>query len=124
MKNNMLKNFTKNMLGEFIYSGDDAATYFVKGECEDPPPHIEKILSKSCSQRIYPVDGGHIWKVPYDTVKGDEKLFKKEVRGWDHEHCDFCGATIDIGDTCWLSGNTNSEIFIFCEKCYKKVKSI
>ena len=83
MKKNKLNDYTKDMLREYISQGTDAATYFVQGDDDEPPAHIEEILNRASVRRVYPMDGGHLWMVPYGVVKGHEALFgKKEKTMW------------------------------------------
>ena len=63
-------------------------------------------------------------KIPWHFSEGYEHHFQREEWGWDHEHCDFCNATINRGEECWTADNPDREncFFIFCEDCYDQVK--
>ena len=110
-------------MAEHIFSGIDAATYFVPGDDDEPPPHIEKIINRSSVSRVYPMQGGHLWMVPYAAVKGHEALFERKDEAWDHAHCDYCNESINIGDMCWKTTNQDMAEILFCNQCTEKIKS-
>ncbi len=65
--------------------------------------------------------GGHkVMVVYYCIAKGSERLFVFEKGGWNHEHCDFCGKSVPVGETCWTTPDSN--FVVFCEECYEKLK--
>lgn len=123
MKENKLNDYTKDMLREYHFQGIDAATYFVQGDDDEPPSHIEEILNRASDRRVYPIDGGHLWMVPYRVVKGHETFFERKEKAWDHEHCDFCDKTVKIGEESWITGDRDKGMFLFCRQCHTKVKS-
>lgn len=84
------------------------------------PPFVEEVLARSGQQRWYPVPGGRQAKIPFHYTEGHEELFEREEKGWNHEHCGFCGASIDIGELCWTAPSKRG-CFIFCKKCYAKL---
>ena len=115
-----LATFTRAMLEEYKFPGTDAAVVFVP-DGQTPPPEVQKVLECSGQRRWYPVSGGHDAKVPWHFSKGHESLFRREKKGWDHGHCDFCGETVSIGEMCWTA-DSGRGIWIFCRPCYEKVR--
>lgn len=114
-----LHDFTKTMLEDYIFPGTDAAMVFVADDAA-PPPVIKEVLARSRQQRWYPVTGGHQAKIPFHFVAGHEELFEREPKGWNHEHCDFCDASIDVGELCWTAPSKHG-VFVFCKACYEKL---
>lgn len=100
----------------------DAAVAFV-ADGETPAPELQAVLDRSGHQRWYPVPGGHDVKVPwrYAAICGAEAMFRRETNGWDHEHCDFCDATVRTGERCWLADHDERE-FLFCKQCFESLK--
>ena len=116
-----LNDYTSDMLEEHVFAGADAATYFVPEESDEPPEHVRRILDRSPEKRIYPVDGGNEWWVPWDAVEGHEDLFGQEPGGWDHEHCSFCRSTIGVGEVYWTTDHPVGGCLMFCRECRAKV---
>jgi hypothetical protein len=115
-----LTTFNTALLEAYTFPGTDAAVVFI-AEGQIPSDDIQEVLSRSGQQRWYPVQGGHDAKVPWHYSKGYESLFRREEKGWDHEHCDFCESHVNIGETCWTANSGNGGFWIFCRKCYDKV---
>lgn len=116
-----LSQFTKAMLEEYEFPGSDAAVVFVP-EGESPSPEAKQVLGRSHQQRWYPVSGGHTAKVPRYCSKGSESLFVREKKGWDHEHCDFCGADVKMGELAWSVDTEAGGIWLFCRECYEQLE--
>jgi len=116
-----LATFTKAMLKEYAFPGTDAAVVFVP-EGHAPSPEVREILERSGQQRWCPVPGGHKAKVPWHFSKGRESLFEREEKGWNHEHCDFCNAHVNIGELCWTAESGSGGFWIFCRECREKLK--
>ena len=116
-----LRNFQKTSLQEYVFPGTDSATVFVQ-EGTQPTRQVQEVLDRSHQQRWFPVEGGGKAKVPFHYAQGREHLFEREVKGWDHEHCDFCNASVRIGELCWTAPSDGG-ILIFCKNCYEKVPS-
>jgi hypothetical protein len=57
-------------------------------------------------ERAYPVLSGDLQQQVDAAVAG----------GWDHEHCELCGATISVGD----HGFVDADEHWVCEPCYAK----
>lgn len=109
------------MLAEHEFPGIDAAVVFVP-ECQKPSAEVGQVLQGSGQQRWYPVPGGHYVKLPWHCSEGNESLFEKEEKGWDHEHCDFCSSHVNIGDRCWTADSGDGGFWVICPGCYEKVK--
>ena len=116
-----LSDFRTSSLHEYVFPGTDAAVVFVPKDAQ-PPKEVQEVLDRSPQQRWYPVEGGGRAKIPFYCAQGREHLFEREQKGWDHEHCDFCNATVNIGDLCWTAPSDGG-VFIFCRECYEKVPS-
>ena len=99
----------------------DALVVFVpKGQ--KPPPEVQRVLDEAGPQRWFPVDGGNVVKCPSVVDTYDERLFKLEKGGWDHEHCDSCGRTINVGEPCWAAEEAD-EFFLICDVCHQELKT-
>lgn len=116
-----LATFTRAMLEEYEFPGTDAAVVFIP-EGKTPSSEVQEVLDRSGQQRWYPVPGGHKAKVPWHCSEGRESLFEREENGWDHEHCDFCNAHVNIGDQCWTAESGRGGSWLFCRECYEKLK--
>jgi hypothetical protein len=116
-----LEGLTAEMFRKTVYPGTDALMVFVP-EGKKPSPEVQKILDEAGSQRWFPVEGGNTVKCPFVTDTYDESLFKLEKGGWDHEHCDTCGCTIDVGDSCWVTEEAD-EFFLICDVCHQKLRT-
>lgn len=114
-----LETFTKAMLEEYRFPGTDAAVIFIP-EGHAPSAEVQEVLKRSSQQRWHPVSGGHDVKVPWYFTKSYESLFRREAKGWDHEHCDFCDEYVNIGELCWTA-DASRGIWIFCKSCYEKL---
>ena len=121
MSEPQLRDFTKAMLEDYTFPGTDAAVVFI-ADGSAPSPAVREVLARSGQQRWYPVAGGHQAKIPFHFVEGHEGLFERERKGWNHEHCDFCDASIAISELCWTAPS-NRGVFVFCKECYAKVPS-
>ncbi len=108
------------------FPGMDALVAIIpKGE--EIPPEVKQAAGIS---RWFPLDGewnaaGESgWKVvyPYHGQDYNPNLFTVLKKGWDHEHCDGCQATIDVGDSCWTA-RTEDDFFVVCDKCYGELKT-
>ncbi len=116
-----LDTFSKAMLAKHVFPGIDAAVVFVP-EGQTPSSEVREVLEGSGQQRWYPVPGGHRAKVPWHCSEGRESLFEREVKGWDHEHCDFCNSHVNIGELCWTTDSGDGGFWVFCRGCYENVK--
>jgi hypothetical protein len=113
------KGLQADMFKKTIFAKTDALVVFIpKGK--EPPPEVKKVLDEAGPQRFYPKDGGHLVKCPYIGESFDKTLFTIEKDGWDHEHCDNCGTTIDVGESYWVS--ETDEIILICDSCYQKLQ--
>jgi len=116
-----LEGFKADMFRKTVCPEMDALVVFIpKGR--EPSPEVKKVLDEAGPQRWFPKEGGNIVKCPHVVDTFDEGLFKIEKGGWDHEHCEACGATIDVGKSCW-EAETDDEFFLICEGCYQKLKT-
>ncbi|MBL9188226.1 MAG: hypothetical protein JNK23_12145 [Opitutaceae bacterium] len=114
-----LQDFTQTQLEEYLFPGTDAAVIFV-AEGTELSSDLKEVMGRSSHQRWYPVAGGHNAMIPYHYVKGNEASFQREVMGWNNEHCDFCNASVAIGELCWTAPSGRG-IFVFCRECHGKV---
>lgn len=116
-----LAEFTKAMLEEYEFPGTDAAVVFLP-EGQTPSAEVREVFRSSGQQQWYPLPGGHRGKVPWHFAEGVESLFEREEKGWDHEHCDFCGAHVYIGEQCWTSETGEGGFWLFCRDCFGKLR--
>jgi hypothetical protein len=116
-----LSMFTRAMLEEYKFPGTDAAVTFIP-EGQKPVPEVQQVLTRAGQARWYPVEGGHRAKIPWHFAEGHESLFEREEKGWDHEHCDFCNAHVNIGELCWTAETGRGDFWLFCRSCQEKVK--
>ncbi|MBZ5552097.1 MAG: hypothetical protein LAO21_05205 [Acidobacteriia bacterium] len=116
-----LVTFTKAMLEEYEFPGTDVAVVFVP-EGQTPSAEVQEVLDRSSQQRWYPVPGDHKAKVPWLCSEGHESLCEREMKGWDHEHCNFCNRHIDIGDVGWTAAAGGGGVWLFCRECFEQVK--
>jgi hypothetical protein len=107
--------YTRAMLEAYDFPGTDAAVLFVP-QGQSPSGDVQAVLDRSGQQRWYPVEGGHNVKVPWHHAEGHESLFEREAKGWDHEHCDFCNASVSVGERCWTTESENG-FWLFCGQC-------
>ena len=117
---NLFEGFNADMFHKTVCPETDAPVVFIPKD-QEPSPEIKKVLDEAGPQRWFPKENGNIIKCPNVVNTFDESLFKLEKGGWDHEHCDACGNTINAGVTCWIA-KKDDKLFIICERCYKKLK--
>ncbi len=67
------------------------------------PPAVRALIDDRPSVRIYPVEGGHLYKWRHLGGGTPGEGFAIESGGWDHEHCDACNRMIGVGATAWLT---------------------
>jgi len=115
-----IDSLTSSMFRQIRCPKMDALTIFIP-EGQEPPPEVEKMLDEVGLQRWFPEEKGNLVKCPNVLESYDEKLFTLEKDGWDHEHCDKCGGTIEPEELCWKADKGNS-VFLFCNRCYQKLK--
>jgi hypothetical protein len=120
MSTPQLSEFTKAMLAQYVFPGTDAAVVFVP-EGQDLSKEIQAVLDHCGQQRWYPVEGGHLVKVPWHCSKGNEGYFGREKKGWDHENCDFCSSHVSIGELCWTAESGSGGFWLICCNCHNKV---
>ena len=115
-----IDNLKPNMFHQVRFPKMDSLTIFIP-ENQKPSPEVQRIVDEAGSSRWFPQKGGHLVKIPnvFDTY--DEKLFKIEKVGWDHEHCFKCGGTIDSDISCWVAELKNRQ-YLFCNSCYLSLK--
>ena len=114
-----LKALRADIFRKTIFAKMDALVVFIpKGQ--EPSPEVKKVLDEAGPQRFYPQDGGNLVKCPYVVENFEKNIFMIEKDGWNHEHCDNCGTTIDAGETYWIS--ETDEIILICNGCYKQLQ--
>ena len=64
-------------------------------------------------------DEGWIPVIPYDGGPYDEKKYRLDATGWDHDHCSVCWRDIEDGDTWWWPGPPD-EVGL-CEECHARL---
>ena len=116
----LLEGFNVDMFRKTVCPKTDALVVFIPKD-QEPSPEIKKVLDEAGPQRWFPKEDGNIVKCPNVVNTFDKTIFKLEKGGWDHEHCDACGNTIDAGMSCWIA-KKDDELFLICELCYKKLK--
>ncbi|HWL52292.1 MAG TPA: hypothetical protein VNQ90_07645 [Chthoniobacteraceae bacterium] len=122
-----LSEIPRSDLEEYIFPGTDAAVLLVEKML--PQKELEELFSDLSTQhRFYPTETGWKIKFPYWHVKelletGNVALgtdFKREEKGWDHEHCSFCHEHIHIGGLSYTADHENGGVYIICQKCAEK----
>ena len=108
-----------DMFRKTIFVKADALVVFIP-EGQEPSPEVKKVLDEIGPQRFYPKEGGYLVKCPSVIASFDENLFTIEKDGWNHEHCDSCGTTIDVGESYWIS--ETDEIILVCNGCYQQLQ--
>jgi hypothetical protein len=83
------------------------------------PPAVQAKLDERLPMRVYPVEGGYLYKWRYTCEQPPPEGFEVEADGWDHEHCDACNRTIAVGGTAWLT--ERGSFFQLCPYCYRRV---
>lgn len=104
---------------QHTFPGMDARTVFLPIGSR-PDGRLKEALEHAGQQRAYPVEGGHIVKVPWFHDEEFADLFELEKNGWDHEHCEFCNASISVGQRCWTTRDEQFEVA--CSVCYQKLQ--
>ena len=99
-------------------AGADALVRFVRKD-ETLPPAVKARVDAWGISRWYPVKGGFMLKCPYQGQSFDPDHIQIEDGGWDHEHCDVCSATINVGVGCWIT--RRGRFIVLCEKCHRRV---
>lgn len=97
----------------------DALSAFVPKGTEEDPIIKAATKRKGCS-RWFPVEGGHKVLIPFDGQKYDPTRFAVEKKGWDHEHCEACGADIEPMTLCWVTEPGNPYVLL-CSQCHDEL---
>lgn len=114
-------------LEEYIFPGTDAAVLVVDQKLSQKD--LEEIFGEISGQhRFYPTETGWKIKFPYWYVEellkmGDVHFgtdFKREEKGWDHEHCSFCHEHIYIGELSYTTEHEEGGVYVICPKCSEK----
>lgn len=114
-----LKDLRAEMFEKETFQAMDALVVFIpKGQ--KPSKEVQRVLDEAGRRRYYMKDGGRIIKCPYVVESFDNKLFKIEKGGWEHEHCDTCNSIISAGDSYWISDE--NEFYLICNNCYQEIK--
>jgi hypothetical protein len=96
----------------------DALEAFVPTGAEDDEA-VEKATALSGLSRWYPVEGGHRVVVLYEGGEYDDARLSLVEGGWDHEHCERCGGTIEPMALCWATADGPS--ILLCAACHSLV---
>ena len=114
-----LEDLRAEMFEKETFQAMDALVVFIpKGQ--KPSEEVQRVLYEAGVSRHYMKDGGSVIKCPYVAESFDNKLFKIEKGGWEHEHCDTCNNIISVGDSYWIS--EGDEVYLVCENCHQEIK--
>jgi hypothetical protein len=83
------------------------------------PPAVQVKRAERTEMRIYPIEGGYLYKWPHTDATGPPEGFELEAGGWDHEHCNACHRNIKVGGTAWLTAR--GSYYQLCPYCYRTV---
>ena len=114
----LLRSLRRRRFERFRYRGADALVAQIP-EGVPLPAAVRESLAKRSEVRIYPVLGGFIYKWPHYIGGQPPEGFAVEADGWDHQHCDACSRTINVGKTAWLTVRGSS--VQICPYCYRRV---
>lgn len=119
-----LSHFRKRDLDDYTFPGTDAAVYHVPSKVT--VKQLNAVFDKLTGpeRRYYPTPDGWDVKFPWWSVSeiNEDKIFKRQKKGWDHEECSFCGTEISIGAKCHTHEHERGGVYIFCKQCYGKLK--
>jgi hypothetical protein len=98
----LLRKLLRRKFARAHVGGADALVAFVpnQGECDAA---IRERLKLPFEHRWYPTESGHLVKWPYEGEPFDPQQFRVEERGWDHEHCSACQASLGTNVNCWIT---------------------
>jgi hypothetical protein len=114
-----LKDLRVDIFQKETFQAMDALVIFIpKGQ--ERSDEVQRVLDEAGSRREFPQDNGYIIRCPNVVDSFDKTLFEVEKGGWEHEHCDTCGRTIDVGDPYWIS---EDEVYLICDSCYQKLQT-
>jgi hypothetical protein len=100
---------------QFEFHPSDALVAMVPAG-QESDAWLMAVMEQNNQARIYPVEGGHLYKFPYQGGEEfDPDLFKIERDAWDHEHCDVCQERISAGDRFWAS--SEEPYALLCTRC-------
>ncbi len=111
---------TQAMFRKAVFPAMDALVAFVP-QGRETPREIKATVDDVGKGRWYVVPGGWRVKCPYVGQEFDEEVFTIEKGGWNHGHCDICSATIDAGDSCWVSDRPDRDVI--CDNCFITLRS-
>jgi len=103
----------------FTFAGQDALT--IRAPESGLPASVQAQFG-SLRFRVYPVEGGYTYKWPRIGAAAPPEGFEVEPGGWDHEHCDACNRTINVGGSAWLT--TRGSFYQLCPYCYRRVRKL
>jgi len=125
-----LESLRRSDIEEYEFPGTDAAVLVVE----------KKIGRKELEEYFHGLSGDHRfyktgtgWKVKFPywyfeavTASGKSGFniqdFKREHKGWDHEHCSFCHAHIYIGDKAFTHPHEKGGVYVICIKCAEQCR--
>ena len=121
-----LSDIRRTDLEEYIFPGTDAAVRIINAKISEA--ELEDAYEEMpIEHRYYPTETGWKIKFPFWPVArmmslGDaefppESGFIRERKGWDHEHCSFCHAHINMGELCHTADHEEGGVYIICRKC-------
>jgi hypothetical protein len=114
------RRFRKSELRRDVRPDVDALVTFVPNG-RDPSPLLQDQISLRGHCRWYPVEGGHLVKMPFQGTEPPDSSFRVEPKGWDHDHCDSCEADVIAGDVVWC--NTDANFGMICSACYDRLST-
>jgi len=114
----LLRSLRRRRFERVRFNGCNALVAWVP-ENGPVPAAVQVKIDERTDMRIYPVEGGYLFKWPYLDAVGPPEGFEMEAGGWDHEHCSACNRNIEIDATAWLT--TRGSFFQLCPYCYRRV---
>lgn len=88
---------------------------------------VRRVFAPYASLRsVQPLGDGEGWHVsrPYHGEAFNPEEFELVEGGWDHEHCNLCGARIEGGDAYWPNEEKAGGHVDLCQKCYPHVMAL
>jgi hypothetical protein len=117
----LLRSLRRRQFDRFRFIGSDALVARVRESAPVPGP-VKAKIDESLPSRWYPVGDGYLVKWQHDRSGVTSEDFSVEAGGWDHEHCDACNRTVDVGDTVWVT--VRGSFYKLCPYCYRQVAQI
>jgi hypothetical protein len=114
------RTFRKNELVRDVRPEVDALVSFVP-DGSAPSSELQNQIDLRGYCRWYPIEGGHLVKVPFQGAEPPDGPFRIESKGWDHDHCDACESDVHAGDIVWCT--TDANFGMICNACYDRLST-